>query len=659
MEGFLMKYIIRDHSRGFTLIEVMIAVVILAVGLLGLAKFQSELTRSAAATKDRAAALALAEKKIEDLRAFTQIEIPVDSSGNDIAWSATTNQTDSVVMAYDYIADNQGGRLDSGAQADYVTGSGEQLTLNWTLEPAPIAGAQEVLVTVAWTDQEDQQQSVQLTEIISEVNPGVGSPVSGETGSDFDDPQIIYTPGIAPEVVNIDVDTGDGLKKETSKPLPDVFHNADYNKVTFDVVTYNSLNSNEIVRRESFTTVNCLCTASTGDSLTPAYTVFENGSKTIHDVEGTLVTKNTGVPANNLQPEECNTCCRDHTDPSTVPTDALGAAISYGTVNYTASGDYPEICRMKYINGKLRVYQDWQLKTVTTFIDDYVADSSPATQGYYRNYVVAYAKDNLTSKASLIDRDTSIVTGGNQQLLARAIYIDTVYNASNSAPSYADFIATKIAENSGAGATDTLQFIPFFEINLTKLANWSASNCTASGGTGACVTNDDIVDEGLTENNYSRGLATVAANADYLTPATSFLTAQLNAGNSGVVGETNNASGASDGITVTVADSSTFYNITVKVDLCSITGQGNSARKDALFALVSQSGNVSFNGGSSGNCSLTSSSNNDRTFTCSAIPNTSTVDVTVSGPTTVTYNNTHTGITNLTTDVVDVTICDY
>lgn len=653
-----MKQTVRNHNAGFTLIEVMVAVVILAVGLLGLAKFQSELTRSAAATKDRAAALALAEKKIEDLRSFTQISRPVvDETASPLVyinWANANYVTG--IMAYDYIADDEGGRLLPGAQSDYVTGSGVQLTLSWELQAAPIAGAQEVTVEVSWTDQENQAQSVQLTEIISATNPGIGSPVTGETGTNFDDPQIVYNPGIAPEVVNIDVDTGEGLKKETSKPLPDVFHNGDYNKVTFDVVTYNANNSNEVVRRESFTTVNCLCTASSGYSLTPAYTVFENGSQTIHDVEGTLVSKNTGVPANNQQPAECTTCCRDHTDPTTLPTDGAGVAISYGTVNYSASVDYPEVCRMKYINGKLRVYQDWQLKTVTTFIDDYVADSSPTTQGYYRDYVVDYAKDQSTTKSALTDRDTSIIQGGNQQLLARAIYIDNVYNASNVSPSYSSFLAQKISD----GDSDTLQFIPFFEINLTKLANWSHSNCTDdAGGTGACVTNEDIVDEGLTENNYSRGLATVAATADDSTPATSIITAQLNAGNSGVVGEPNNASGTSDGITVTVADSSNFYNITVTVDLCSITGNGNGARKDALFALVSQSGNVAFSGGSSGNCSLTSSSNNDRTFTCSAIPNTSTVDVTVSGPTTVTYNNTHTGLTNLTTGVVDVTVCDY
>jgi len=385
--------------------------------------------------------------------------------------------------------------------------------------------------------------------------------------------------------------------------------------------------------------------------------VFENGSETIHDVEGTLVSKNTGIVANNQQPAECVTCCRDHTDPSTLPVDGVGETISYGTTNYDASSDYPEACRMKYINGKLRVYQDWSLKTVTVFADDYVSDAEVATQTLYKNYVVSYVKDDSTTKANLTGRDLSILQGGNQQLLARTIYLDTVYNASGSTPSYATFLAGKVTD----GDTDVLQFIPFFEVNLTKLANWTDTNCTTSGGTGACTTSEAIVDEGLTENNYSRGLVTVAVTADDVAPATSDMTARLNAGNSGVVGNADDGTntGEADRLRVTVADSSSVYDITIEVTLCSITGPGNGARKDALFDLVELSGNVRYSGGSSASCSLTSSSNNDRIFTCSSIPNADTVTVAVSGPTTVAYNTNNVDITAATTAQVDVEVCDY
>jgi len=651
-----MKYFIKGNSqRGFTLIEVMIAAIVLAVGLLGLAKFQAELTRSASATKERTVALALAEKKVEDLRAFSQKNKPVDAAGNDINWSAgdTTG-----VMAYEYIADNEGGRLIPGAQAAYKNDSGEQLTLSWALEAAPIANAQEVVINVAWTDQENETHTVQLTEIISATNPGVSSPVDGETGQTFDDPQIIYNPGIAPEVVNIDVDTGGGLKKETSKPLPDVFHSGAYNKVTFDVVTYNVNNSNEVVRRESFVNVSCLCSASSGNSLTPAYTVFENGSETIHDVEGTLVSKNTGIVANNQQPAECVACCRDHTDPTTLPTDGAGATISYGTTNYDAASDYPEACRMKYVNGKLRVYQDWSLKTVTVMPDTYVIDGA-ATQDTYRDYVVAYAKDTTTTKATLLGRDVTINQGGNNQLLTRPIYIDTVYNASNTAPTYVNFLSAKIA----GGDSDTLQFIPFFEINLTKIANWTADNCTDTNpNTGACVTSDAIVDEGLTENNYSRGLVT--ADGGSTPTATSLITARLNEGNSGIVGDADNGGGATsaaDSLTATVGAAIATFDVTGSIGLCSLSNPGANARKTALFDAVEGASVVTYSGTSSGSC-IVSGNGNSRTLTCSSIPATgANISIAISTApaaiVTATLTN-NIGITGAVTNVSAV-ICDY
>ncbi|MDF1587697.1 MAG: prepilin-type N-terminal cleavage/methylation domain-containing protein [Gammaproteobacteria bacterium] len=653
-----MKTITRNNTHGFTLIEVMVAVVILAIGLLGLAKFQTELTKSASATKDRAAALALAEQKIEDLRSFARVSAPKDGSGNDILWDSTTNQTNSVVMAFDYIADNQGGRLDPLAQSEYVTGSGEQLTLTWTLQAAPIVGAKEVLVTVAWTDQKGQPQRVQLTEIISATDPGISSPVDGETGLTFDAPSIVYNPGIAPEVINIDVDTGDGLKKETSKPLPDVFHNGDYNKVTFDVVTYNSNNNNSVVRRETFINVNCLCTAGSGDSFTPAYTVFENDIQTIHDVEGFVVSKNTGVVVNNQQPAECVVCCRDRTDPATLPTDGAGASISYGDNHYTGSGNYAEACRLKYINGNLRVFQDWNLKTVTVFSDSYVSDSSPTSQQAYKDYVVAFAKNNNTTKATLTDRDITVTQGGNNQLQARPIYIDTVFNATNNAPTYVDFIASKIAN----GSDDTLQFIPFFEINLTKLANWTASDCTSpatGAANGACVTNEDIVDEGPTENNYSRGLVTAAAAT--ASGATSTITASLNQGNSGVIGEATVGAPISDSLVATVSPAIATFDVSGQIGLCSITGADKNARKAALLSAVAGTGVVTYSGSSNGICVVTGNGANSRTLTCSGIPDPGTANITVNIATTgVIVSAALSNNSNITGPVtnVDAVICD-
>jgi prepilin-type N-terminal cleavage/methylation domain-containing protein len=639
-----MKTFSRNH-HGFSLIEVMVAVVILAVGLMGLAKFQAELTRSAAETKTRASALALAERKLEDLRSFSEVTIPATPVVN--------------TFYFDEIADNAGGTESGGAlnlPATTYTIGGEVYTLSWTLAAIPIAGAQEINVNVAWTDL-DGPQNITLAGIISATDLAAASPIGGAAAVTIDDPQISYTPGLAPEVISVDVDTGNNSKKETSKPLPDVYHGGDYNKVTFDVVTYNSL-TNEVERREQFTNVNCLCSSNgTGPSITPAYTVFENGSETIHDSEGTVVTKETGVVANNQQPVECVACCRDHSD-SVTGTSGAGETIAYGVTNYDASNDYAEVCRMKYVNGKLRVFQDWNLSTVTVFSDTYVSDSNMTSQTAYKNYVSAYVKDTTTTKVTLTDRDIEIDQGDSKQLQARPIYIDTVYNATASTPTYATFLAQKITD----ADADTLQFIPFFELNLTKLANWTDSNCTDDGGTGACVTSDAIVDEGLSENNYSRGKAMVEGTANVA--AASVITARLNEGNSGVVGEADNggvSADAADNITATVTPGGTTFSVSGNIGLCSITGPGNGPRKAALLAQVSVTGVVTYSGTSSGNCSVSPAGGNNVTLSCASLPDAGTNITVAIGTVGVIANVTLTNNVGLTAGAtnVDAVICDY
>lgn len=57
-------------SRGFSLIEVLITVAVLAVGLAAMARFQGTALQASSLAKDRNEAAALAEQKIEQLRNF-------------------------------------------------------------------------------------------------------------------------------------------------------------------------------------------------------------------------------------------------------------------------------------------------------------------------------------------------------------------------------------------------------------------------------------------------------------------------------------------------------------------------------------------------------------------------------------------------------------
>ncbi|QDP02036.1 prepilin-type N-terminal cleavage/methylation domain-containing protein [Thalassotalea sp. PS06] len=76
------------NSFGFSLIEVLIAVAILSVGLLGVAVFQGELINSSAENKARAEALALAQARMEEMRNYT--DTVSDVSEFNTLFTATT-----------------------------------------------------------------------------------------------------------------------------------------------------------------------------------------------------------------------------------------------------------------------------------------------------------------------------------------------------------------------------------------------------------------------------------------------------------------------------------------------------------------------------------------------------------------------------------------
>lgn len=145
----------RRGQAGVSLLEALIALVVMSFGMLGLAAMQLNLSRSADVAKQRSEALRIAEERIELARSFTQLTASVGAVDwtnlqTDVASPATvtTNATYTVTVAM------------GGAVTD---------------------GARPINVQVAWADRAGETQSVALSTVISRTDPRdpgfVGNPL--------------------------------------------------------------------------------------------------------------------------------------------------------------------------------------------------------------------------------------------------------------------------------------------------------------------------------------------------------------------------------------------------------------------------------------------------------------------------------------------------
>jgi type IV pilus modification protein PilV len=503
------------RQRGLSLVEVFVALLVLSVGLIALAKLQVDLVRGGADARARTIALSLAEEKVEDLRAFAL----TDGSG---AWNTSNAVNPAFVMAWSYIDTNTGGRL--VPQATYSSAlevAGVRFTRTWEVDDRDFTNVasgitsrtKDVRVTVSWQNEAGATQTVNTVANLVEIPPGNVALASEPVAERPPGPKINYTPGVAPEIISVPIDTGTG-KRETTKPLPTVVGSSGSNLVRFDVVNYHQDGSRFVVdKREEFVTVNCTCAfAADGPARTPARTVFQNG--TIRDVPGKVVLpgKTRGVDTQtgvNAQPL-CQICCRDHHDVSddegdhffnpsdTQPHDHYRMSVSATTpVSSTSIGaEYDEACRLKRVNGVFQVFEDWKLDTLTVLPGDFLTNLE--TQDDYVNYVKDYVEYRVlggSEPAKPTGRDTSVPSGANKQLFARALYVEVP-------DGLADYINEQLLLDPSKQFEDFLDQIPFYDLNLTKLANWSSRNRPV-----VRVTSTAVRTEAINQDAYSRGRA--------------------------------------------------------------------------------------------------------------------------------------------------------
>ena len=377
------------RQTGVGLIEVLVAIVIVAFVTLAVMRLQTAVIKSGSDAKARSVAVALAQQKRDDLLSFKCLQDLDDSTtlgASDCPKTdpdGTPSSGDEELPAlYVDIASSTGGAIVQTTGNGQTRGNLEippgQITignvdydLSWTVQDhyycggnaAPIQANpgqpnctpgkgrpdfKTVEVTVEWYDETMDANdpnvdplSVTIEGVIPAADPlGVAELEQGNAGT-AEAPDIAYTPEAAPDVVAVPVSidvAGAGVYKETSKPLPTVTQSGDNVTTTFSVVTYDKTSANAntgtLLSNEEFATINCECefNGSNNKGWSPSRAFLNEDGDGLTNELGEYVTKVTGVPdtANNVtQPALCDECCRDHHDADLDSDSSVDSSESY------------------------------------------------------------------------------------------------------------------------------------------------------------------------------------------------------------------------------------------------------------------------------------------------------------------------------------------
>ncbi|RUO41556.1 hypothetical protein CWE22_05180 [Pseudidiomarina aestuarii] len=555
--------ITKMHGRGFTFVELLVALVIIAVGVAGLVSLQRTYLQSSVRAAERTEALEIAQERLELLR-FTEFE-DIDS-GTDTALRGDKSYAVTWTVAPQYF-------------------NGTWLTTGDVGLPNPLPAqpdAKSVALNISWTTRGGAAETVAMEAWLGSITGRDGGLVITEP-EPRSEPQVTYNPGAAPEVIAVRLTDDDNANvfqvKETTRPTPQVERSGDKLSVRFDTVTYDEATQTQ--RVEDFVTVNCSCTMrGFGEGATPSRLILEDGRLALDPDGNQQVTKIYGEPLNVDQSELCTQCCRDHHDNS----DMANAGVVYKQDdNRTPSGNhrhytpenifgfstratvgqnYEESCRMRRIDGYYAMYPDWQLQALTVTSAEYLINSAGAAA--YTDYVRAVVRSLVLGTAlpaPLADRDITVAPGA-YQMIGRGIYLDTM--------STEHLQAVRSAINNNEA--DWISKVPFYEVNLTLLGEWDASQPAV-----ASVTNQPIETIVDPDNNYygtySRGRVQAQVSGQ------SIVEIDVRGGNAGVLGSAalhpiESSTAKSSSLTVTV-DSEAQIGDGDGTSLFSVTGEVN------------------------------------------------------------------------------------
>lgn len=431
-------------QRGVSLLEVLVAIVVFAVGLLAIASLQGNLMRSGSEAKARSVATSLAEDRIEEARAFLNDNDFDDLVGDveDVVESGVEFRREMTVTDYHYAVDGSG--LAQGANP--ATGDVELKMVSLAVSWCDAQSGPECTPTDT-----DAAHTVVVEDVVSRSASPVGSARALQQVTNSRPPRVPYAPGEAPSTISIDL--GDGNLRESPEPEltttrsgSDDSEEIGVNTITrLSAITYNTLDTGEVVslQQQEFLAANCTCAFGTDPDRpaernighTPAVWDGDNWVGRIQVDDKPVGRTTLGSSAGSQRRTLCADCCRDHHDASGGTTfeftyvDQDGNSITddvpvakynpfrdagkegnhdhfNGSMELVTSGTYLEACRLARVDGNFILSTDFRLENLKVlpaltdrFADDdkrqpfhdWIGDSDGGYQKFVQDFVEIYA----------------------------------------------------------------------------------------------------------------------------------------------------------------------------------------------------------------------------------------------------------------------------